>query len=116
MAPPPWSSRGAALGRPPARNIPAHDWAACGHTDDIMPSHRLTIRNVDQQLLARLRAVSDAAGKSLNATVLRLLRDAVGMDVRRERFRRYVTWTDEEAEEFDAALRAQRGIDQEQWT
>ena len=85
------------------------------HTNDSMPSQQLTIRNVDKQLSARLRAVSDAAGESLNATVLRLLRDAVGADARRERFQRYVTWTDEDAEEFDAALRAQRVIDEEQW-
>lgn len=80
-----------------------------------MPSRQLTIRNVDEQLSERLRAVSDAAGESLNSTVLRLLRDAVGVNARRERFRRYVTWTDEDAEEFDAALRAQRVIDEEQW-
>lgn len=78
-----------------------------------MPSHRLTIRNVDQELLARLRAVSDAAGESLNAAVLRLLRDAVGVDARRARFRRYATWPDEDAKEFDAALRAQRVIARE---
>lgn len=82
---------------------------------DIMPSQQLTIRKVDEQLSSRLRAVSDAAGESLNSTVLRLLRDAVGVDARRERFRRYATWTDEDAKEFDAALRAQRVIDEEQW-
>lgn len=80
-----------------------------------MPAQQLTIRNVDDQLSARLRAVSDAAGESLNSTVLRLLRDAVGVDARRERFRRYATWTDEDANEFAAALRAQRVIDEEQW-
>lgn len=83
--------------------------------NDGMPAHQLTIRNVDEQLSARLRAVSDAAGESLNSTVLRLLRDAVGVDARRERFRRYATWTDEDAKEFDAALRAQRVIDEAQW-
>lgn len=82
---------------------------------DIMPSQQLTIRNVDDLLSARLRAVSNAAGESLNSTVLRLLRDAVGVDARRERFRRYVTWTAEDADEFDAALRAQRVIDEEEW-
>ncbi|MDE2883234.1 MAG: hypothetical protein OXP70_15390 [Acidobacteriota bacterium] len=80
-----------------------------------MPSQRLTIRNVDEQLLARLRAVSDAVGESRNSTVLRLLRDAVGVDARRERFRRYAIWTDEDARDFDTALRAQRVIDEEQW-
>ena len=80
-----------------------------------MPPQRLTIRNVDEQLLVRLRAVGDAAGESLNSTVLRLLRDAVGIDARRERFRRYVTWTDEDAVAFDAALRAQRIVARREW-
>lgn len=50
-----------------------------------MPPHCLTIRNVEEQLLTRLRAVSDVAGESLNATVLRLLRNAVGVGAWRER-------------------------------
>lgn len=80
-----------------------------------MPVRQLTIRNVDERLSARLRAVSAAAGESLNSTVLRLLRDAVGVDPRRERFQRYITWTNEDAEEFNTALRAQRVVDEEQW-
>ncbi|MCY4626219.1 MAG: hypothetical protein OXE58_01460 [Acidobacteria bacterium] len=80
-----------------------------------MPARQLTIRNVDEDLSERLRAISAAAGESLNATVLRILRDAVGVDARRERLRRYATWTDEEFEEFNAALRAQRVIDEKMW-
>ena len=80
-----------------------------------MPSRQLTIRNVDEDLSERLRAISAAAGESLNATVLRILRDAVGVDARRERLLRYATWTDKEFEEFNAALRAQRVIDEKMW-
>ncbi len=88
---------------------------ACSHNLDIMPASQLTIRNVDEDLSKRLRAVSAAAGESLNATVLRILRDAVGVDARRERLRRYMDWTDEEAEEFNAALREMRVVDDKQW-
>jgi len=80
-----------------------------------MPARQLTIRNVDEDLSERLRAISAAAGESLNATVLRILRDAVGVDARRERLLRYATWTDKEFEEFNAALRAQRVIDEKMW-
>ena len=80
-----------------------------------MPSSQLTIRNVDEDLSQRLRAISATAGESLNATVLRILRDAVGVDARRKRFERYMTWTDEDLEEFNAALRAQRVVDEKQW-
>ncbi len=38
-----------------------------------MPSTRLTIRNVDEDLLRGLRAMSEEAGESLNTTVLRIL-------------------------------------------
>ena len=88
---------------------------ACSHNCDSMPASQLTIRNVDEDLSERLRAISAAAGESLNATVLRILRDAVGVDARRERLRRYATWTDEQFEEFNTALRAQRVIDEKMW-
>ena len=80
-----------------------------------MPASQLTIRNVDEDLSERLRAISAVAGESLNATVLRILRDAVGVDARRERLRRHATWTDEEAEEFDAVLREMRVVDDKLW-
>lgn len=80
-----------------------------------MPATQLTIRNVDEDLSERLRAISAQAGESLNATVLRILRDAVGVDARRERLRRYATWTKEEGEEFDALLREMRVVDYKYW-
>lgn len=80
-----------------------------------MPPTQLTIRNVDEDLSERLRAISAAAGESLNATVLRILRDAVGVDARRKRLLRYATWTQEEADEFDAVLREMRVVDAKLW-
>lgn len=80
-----------------------------------MPPSRITVRNVDEDLYTRLRAISAVKGESLNATVLRILRDAVGADARRKRLLRYATWTDEELQEFNAVLREIRVVDQKQW-
>ncbi len=80
-----------------------------------MPSTQLTLRNVDAALSKRLRAISAERGESLNRTVLQLLRDAVGIDERRERLLRYATWNDEDLQEFTAALDAQRVVDGRDW-
>lgn len=80
-----------------------------------MPSTQLTLRNVDPELSKRLRAISQETGDSLNGTVLRLLREAVGVNARRERLRRYAGWTADDLEEFDAELRAQRVVDARFW-
>jgi plasmid stability protein len=76
---------------------------------------QITVRNVDPELSRQLRAISAERGESLNSTVLRLLRDAVGLNARRERLQRYVGWTSDELEEFSAALRAQRVVDEQYW-
>ena len=81
----------------------------------VMSATQITVRNVDPELSRQLRAISAERGESLNTTVLRLLRDAVGLDARRERLRRYVGWTRDELEEFSAALRAQRVVDARYW-
>ena len=78
-------------------------------------SSRITLRNVDPELSRRLRAISAARGESLNGAVLRLLRRATGLNMRRERLERYATWTAEDVEEFTEALRAQRKVDERYW-
>ena len=80
-----------------------------------MPATQLTLRNVDPELSRRLRAISAERGESLNSTVLRLLRDAVGSDARRNRLCRYATWTADDLAEFTDALRAQRVVDDGSW-
>ena len=80
-----------------------------------MSATQITVRNVDPELSRQLRAISAERGESLNSTVLRLLRDAIGLDARRERLRRYVGWTSDELDEFSAALRAQRVVDEQYW-
>ena len=85
-----------------------HDSRFC----NAMPTTQIILRNVDPELLQRLRAVSAERGESLNSTVLHLLKDAVGLDARRDRLRRYVTWTTDDLAEFTGALRAQRIVDE----
>ena len=80
-----------------------------------MNATQITVRNVDPELSRQLRAISAEHGESLNATVLRLLRDAVGLDARRERLRRYVGWTVDDLGEFTSAFRAQRVVDEQRW-
>lgn len=80
-----------------------------------MAATQITVRNVDPDLSRRLRAVSAERGESLNSTVLKLLRNAVGLDERRNRLRRYVGWTGGDLEEFTAALRQQRVVDEQSW-
>ena len=77
-----------------------------------MPATQITLRNVDPELSRRLRAISAERGESLNSTVLRLLKDAVGLDARRDRLSRYVTWTADDLSEFADALQAQRVVDE----
>jgi hypothetical protein len=78
-------------------------------------ARQITIRNPTPELTRRLKAVAEARGESLNTTVLRLLAEAVGFEERRERLERWATWNEEDAAEFDAALRAQRIVDEQLW-
>ncbi|MDE0457598.1 MAG: hypothetical protein OXI15_09930 [Chromatiales bacterium] len=80
-----------------------------------MSATQITVRNVDPELSRQLRTISAGRGESLNTTVLRLLRDAVGLDARRDRLRRYIGWTSDELAEFSGALRAQRVVDEQYW-
>lgn len=77
---------------------------------------QITIRHPSPELARRLKAVAEARGESLNATILKLLEDAVGVNARRDRLRREATWTDDDVAELDAAVRAQRVVDAHLWT
>ena len=76
---------------------------------------QITLRNIEAELSRRLRAISEERGESLRRTVLALLRDAVDLETRRSRLRRYVTWTPDDLDEFTATLRSQRVVDQRYW-
>jgi hypothetical protein len=76
---------------------------------------QITIRNPSPELSRRLKTLSKARKESLNTTILRLLEDAVGIQERRERLRRFATWSEDDQKEFDEALEAQRTIDEALW-
>ena len=78
-------------------------------------SKQLSIRGVPDEVARRLAQLSRDRGQSLNATVLEVLKRAVDVDERRAHLEKYVTWTDQDLEEFDRALAAQRVIDGELW-
>lgn len=78
-------------------------------------ARQLTIRGVPEEVARRLARMSQNRGKSINATVLEILEDAAGLEGRRARLDRYVTWTDDDLDEFEAALKTQRVIDEELW-
>jgi plasmid stability protein len=76
---------------------------------------QITVRNPSPELLTRLRSLAAERGESVNATILRVLSESLGVDERRRRLERYATWTEADAREFDEALAAQRRIDEDLW-
>ena len=78
-------------------------------------ARQITIRHTSPELARRLKALAEAQGKSLNATILGLLEAAVGVEQRRDRLEHWATWTEEDAAEFDAVLCTQRVVDPELW-
>jgi plasmid stability protein len=76
---------------------------------------QLTVRGVSEEIGNRLKTVSRTKGQSVNTTVLEILASAVGVDERRRRLIRYVTWNLEDLAEFNEALAAQRSTDDPLW-
>ncbi len=76
---------------------------------------QITLRHPSPELARRLKTLAEARGRSLNSTILQLLEEAVGVEARRERLARWATWSEDDAAEFDSALRAQREVDVELW-
>ncbi|HMR73915.1 MAG TPA: hypothetical protein PKD61_02345 [Polyangiaceae bacterium] len=79
-------------------------------------SRQLTIRNVPPEVAAALKKLSQERNESVNATVVQILKQALGIDERRTRLQRYTTWTADEAQAFDAALAEQRRVDERDWS
>ena len=80
-----------------------------------MPT-QLTIRGVTDELNRRLTKLGKSRGQSVNTVALRILEDAVGIDARRKRLDRYMTWSAADLKDFEAALRDQRVIDDDLWS
>ena len=76
---------------------------------------QLTLRGVSNEVGRRLEILGREKGKSVNSIVLEILQDAVGIDKRRERLNRYVTWTKDDLDEFETVLHSQREIESELW-
>jgi plasmid stability protein len=76
---------------------------------------QLTIRNLPDEVANRLKALSAEKKMSVNAAVVSILEKAVGIQGRRERIERYVTWTDADLAAFEASLEAQRVVDDDLW-
>jgi hypothetical protein len=81
----------------------------------------ITLRNIPLKLQEAIQRRAGADGLSLNKTVLRMLEEAAGQRTSSRRELHHDldhlagTWSDEEAESFDAALAEQRRIDPELW-
>ena len=78
-------------------------------------SKQLTIRGVSEELGSRLAKLGRERGQSVNVVARSILEEAVGIHARRERLKRYATWTQAEVEAFENALADQRVIDDELW-
>lgn len=80
-----------------------------------MPAKQLTVRNVTKELFDRLRELAKERGESVNSVVLHILSHALEVKERTKRLERYVSWSEEDKQEFDEALREQRTIDERLW-
>jgi plasmid stability protein len=78
-------------------------------------TRQITVRGVPDEVAHKLQRLSRERGRSVNATVLDILDEAVGEAPRRERLARYATWTDGDLAEVEGAVAAQRVIDESLW-
>ena len=76
---------------------------------------QLTIRGVSEELASRLARLGRERRQSVNVVARSILEEAVGIQARRERLKRYATWSQAEVEAFENALADQRVIDDELW-
>ena len=77
-----------------------------------------TIRDIPEDLEHALRERARRSGESLNRTLIRLLRQAVGLNPPRKKRDLSAlagTWSQEEADEFDRQVRWSEQIDTEPW-
>lgn len=82
----------------------------------------MTLRGIDTSLASTLKDLARQEGVSLNTLVLRLIREATGID-KHQRTMIYHdldslagTWTAEEEDAFTTAIQPLEAIDPELWT
>jgi plasmid stability protein len=78
-------------------------------------SRQLTIRGVPDEVVDHLERRARSEGRSMNATINLILAGAAGIDERRQRLERYVTWNASDLAETTDAVAAQRTIDERLW-
>jgi len=78
-------------------------------------ARQLTIRGVPDEVADRLERLARSQGRSMNASINAILAEAAGIDARRERLERYVTWDAADLTEAVEAMAAQRTIDGRLW-
>jgi len=80
---------------------------------------QLTIRNLPPEIDEAIRRRARERNISIDQSITELLSEAIGMPksaaTRRDLSDLAGTWSDEQAQEFEEALRRQRGIDEEIW-
>ena len=81
----------------------------------------LTLRGIDEELDRGLKKLAQQERDSMNAVILHLLRDKLGLTKPKFRETHHDlddlagTWTKEEAREFDDVVREFSHIDEEMW-
>jgi plasmid stability protein len=78
-------------------------------------TRQLTVRGVPDEVAERLEALSRAQRRSVNATVNEILEEAVGVDARARDLRRFITWTQDEVDQVNEEVAAQRRVDESDW-
>ena len=82
-------------------------------------ARHLTVRNVPPELADALQEEKKRLGTSINQVVIELLRQALGLGPGQVRSNGLAelagTWTQEELEEFEAAVAPLEEIDEELW-
>lgn len=81
----------------------------------------LTLRGIDDELARDLERVAKQGNDSMNAVILRLLRDKLGLskpkfgEIHHDLDDLAGTWTEEEAREFGEVVQEFSHIDEEMW-
>ena len=81
----------------------------------------ITVRNLPPEVAKAVKEKARKEKLSLNKAVVRLLEEATGVEkgkkkvVHHDLDRFFGTWTKEEADAFDEAMREHRQIDPEMW-
>ncbi len=79
----------------------------------------ITIHNLDPELDKRLRELAEKEHLSLNKTIQKLLKNQLGLNEKKRKYADFEdfsgSWTAEDADEFNAAVKDFSKIDKEMW-